>query len=62
MEKESYVTDYAIGKDVIYAAFARLLADEAYETVKNLAKEYNVGFFDVSSVKGEIFFPNGEIL
>ena len=60
MEDDSYVTDYSIGKDVIYAAFAWSLADEAYETVKKLAKEYAVGFFDVSSDEGEIIFPDGE--
>jgi hypothetical protein len=58
MEDESYVTDYSVGKNVIYAAFAWSLAEEAYKTVKGLAKKYNVGFFDVSSNNGEILFPD----
>ena len=62
MENESYVTDYSIGKAVIYAAFAWSLAEEAFETVTKLAKKHNVGFFNVSSDKGEIIFPNGEVL
>ena len=61
MENESYITDYSVGKDIIYSAFSWSLAKEAYETVKKLAKEHNVGFFDVSSDGGEIIFPDGEI-
>jgi hypothetical protein len=59
MGKDSYVTDYSIGKEVIYAAFSWSLVDEAFETVKELAKEHDVGFFDVSSADGEIIFPDG---
>jgi hypothetical protein len=59
MGKDSYVTDYSIGKEVIYAAFSWSLVDEAFETVKQLAKEHGVGFFDVSSNDGEIIFPDG---
>ncbi|MHC6203793.1 hypothetical protein ACYULU_11435 [Breznakiellaceae bacterium SP9] len=62
MENDSYITDYSIGKDVIYAAFSWSLAEEAFETVKKLAKDYNVGFFDVSSNDGEIIFPDGTII
>jgi hypothetical protein len=62
MENDSYVTDYSIGKDVIYAAFSWSLQKEAFETVKKLAEENNVGFFDVSSNKGEIIFPDGTII
>jgi hypothetical protein len=62
MENESYVTDYSVGKDVIYAAFAWSLADEAFETVKKLAKKHDVGFFDVSSNAGEIIFPDGKTI
>lgn len=59
MGTDSYVTDYSIGKEMIYAAFSWSLADEAFETVKELAKEHGVGFFDVSSTDGEIIFPDG---
>lgn len=62
MENDSYVTDYSVGKEVIYAAFAWSLAEEAFETMKKLAIKHHVGFFNVSSSNGEIIFPNGEIL
>jgi hypothetical protein len=60
LENDSYVTDYSVGKDIIYAAFASSIADEAYETAKKLAKEFKVGFFDVNSKEGEIIFPDEE--
>lgn len=62
MENGLYGTDYSVGKDIIYGAFAWSLAEEAHETVKRLAKEYNVGFFDVSSDEGEIVFPDGKTI
>jgi len=54
------VTDYSIGKNIIYVAFAWLVAEEAYKKVLSLALKHGVGFFDVSSDDGEIFFPNQE--
>lgn len=62
MEDDAYVSDYSIGKDVIYAAFSWSLAEEAFETVKKLAMEHGVGFFDVSSNEGEIIFPDGKLI
>ena len=53
-----HVSDYCIGKSVIYTAFAWSVADEAYETVCTLAAKHGVGFFDVSSDDAEIRFPN----
>ncbi len=41
---ESYLTDYCIGQDVIYAAFAWSVADEAYELMRSLARKHNVVF------------------
>ena len=58
-ELEDMVTDYSIGRDVIYAAFAWSKADAAYELVKELAKQSDVGFFDVSSDDGDIILPDG---
>ena len=59
---DSYTTDYAIGRDVIYAAFAWSVAEKAYKIMYELAEKYEVGFFDVSSESGNIFFPkNGEL-
>ena len=51
------VTDYSIGRSVIYAAFAGSVAASAFEEVDRLATKHGVGFFDVSSDEGEIRFP-----
>lgn len=51
------VTDYSVGRDVIYAAFAWSLAEEAYEVMKGLAEKHKVGFFDASADEGDILFP-----
>jgi hypothetical protein len=56
-------TDYSLGSNVIYAAFAWTEAEEAYETTRRLAVESGVGFYDVSGDEGngEIYFPGDEI-
>lgn len=59
---ESHVTDYAIGREIIYAAFAWSVADEAYELMRKLAQKHDVGFFDVSSDNGDIILPDGSII
>jgi hypothetical protein len=62
MEEEgndSYLTDYSIGREIIYAAFAWSLSEEAYQKMKTLALKHGVGFFNVSGNDGEIIFPNG---
>jgi hypothetical protein len=51
------VTDYSIGRSVIYAAFAWSQAGAAFETMSRLADKHRVGFYDVSSDQGEIRFP-----
>lgn len=56
-ELENHLTDYCIGRDVIYAAFAWSLANEAYDLMKELAKQHDVGFFDVSG-EGDIILPD----
>lgn len=58
----SHLTDYCIGREVIYAAFAWSVADEAYELMRNLAQKHNVGFFDVSADDGDIILPDGTII
>ena len=56
------VSDYSVGKDVIYVSFAWSLAEQAYNKMLELAEKYGVGFFDVSSDNGDIFFPdNGKL-
>ena len=60
MENDSYVTGYSIRKNIIYATFSWSLAKEAFKTVKELAKKYDVGFFDCSGT-GEINFWDEEM-
>lgn len=57
-EDNEFVTDYSIGKDVIYAAFSWSLAEQAYEKMKALAEKHGVGFFDASADEGNILFPS----
>lgn len=52
------VTDYCIGKDVIYVTFAWSIAERAYELMKHLAEKHEVGFFDASANDGDILFPD----
>lgn len=56
---EVYLTDYCIGREVIYAAFAWSVAEEAYGLVRKLAQKHGVGFFDVSAANGDIILPDG---
>ncbi len=53
------LTDYSFREAIIYVAFRWTVADSAYETVRRLAKKYEVGFYDVSGDdgNGEIYFP-----
>jgi len=62
-DESNYQTDYSIGKDVIYAAFSWSLAELAYKTTMKLAERHGVGFFDVSTDDGDIYFPqNGKLV
>ena len=51
-------TDYCIGRDVIYAAFAWSEAESAYKLMIELAAKHQVGFFDASG-SGDILIPKG---
>jgi hypothetical protein len=51
------VTDYSVGKSVIYAAFAWSEADAAHSVMFNLAQKHRVGFFDVSANDGGVWLP-----
>lgn len=53
-------SDYCIGKEVIYVAFAWSVAEQAYETMKAMAGKHRVGFFDVSANDGGILFPDAD--
>ncbi len=59
-EDNEFVTDYSIGKDIIYTAFSWSLAEQAYEKMKALAEKHEVGFFDASADEGNILFPDGK--
>jgi hypothetical protein len=56
-EDEPTATDYAIGKKVIYVAFAWSKAELAYQTTLSIAAKHNLGFFDVSSKDEEVWLP-----
>lgn len=51
------MTDYSIGKSMIYASFSWSVAEEAHIVMRNLSTKHKVGFFDVSASNGEILFP-----
>jgi len=59
-EDEASVTDYSVGRSVIYAAFAWSKAEQAYEAMFSLAAKHGVGFFNASSDNAEVWLPNGE--
>jgi hypothetical protein len=54
------VTDYSLGRSVIYGGFAWSEAETAYKYVKELAVKHGVGFFDVGSDDGDIWWPAPE--
>ena len=49
-------TDYCIGKNVIYCAFARSFEGRAFGLMFELAKKHGVGFYDVSG-DGDVWLP-----
>jgi hypothetical protein len=58
--ENDYVTDYCIGRDVIYVAFSWSIAEKAYEIMKHVAEKHKVGFFDASANEGNILFPDND--
>ena len=57
-DDDSRVTDYSIGRQVIYAAFAWSVAEAAYQDMFRLAAKHGVGFFNASSEGAEVWLPN----
>jgi len=51
------VTDYSIGKAVIYACFAWSQAESARADTFRLAEKHGVGFFDASANDGGVWVP-----
>lgn len=60
LEDESVLTDYSIGRTVIYAAFAWSQADAAYAAVKASAQAHGVGFFDASGMPSAVWWPDAQ--
>jgi hypothetical protein len=56
-EDEATLTDYSVGRSLIYAAFAWSKKEQAYEIMFRLAERHRVGFFNVSSTTGEVWLP-----
>lgn len=55
---DAYMTDYSIGKHLIYGGFAWSLAQKAHELVTELAAKYNLGFYDPSNAPDDIYLPS----
>lgn len=54
------VTDYSVGRSIIYAAFAWSEQEEAFQTMFGLAEKHRVGFFNVSADEGGVWLPTNE--
>ncbi|MBS1803433.1 MAG: hypothetical protein JST28_08700 [Acidobacteria bacterium] len=54
---EESSTDYAIGRDFIYASFAWSKSEAAYMTVARLAEKHRLGLFNASSTGEEVWVP-----
>lgn len=59
-ENHSALTDYAIGRTVIYASFAWSRAKSAHRCSMNAAARHGVGVFEVSTELAEVWRPDGE--
>jgi hypothetical protein len=57
-EGDALLTDYSVGRSVIYGAFAWSKAELAHDTVFQLAERHGVGFFDASSEKAAAWLPD----
>ena len=57
---DSTVTDYSVGRHVIYIAFSWSKAEQAFEETKALAAKHGLGFFNVSSDTSDVWVPNGQ--
>ncbi len=55
---DSRVSDYCIGRSIIYITFAWSQADEAFRATFSLGQKHKVGFVDVSSDAGQVWVPD----
>jgi hypothetical protein len=56
------VSDYSIGRSVIYVAFAWSQAEPAFAALFDKARKHGVGFYNVSGERGEVWLPRGKEL
>jgi hypothetical protein len=54
------LTEYGLGRSVIYASFSWSRAQAAYERATKLAAMHGVGFYDISSTSGDIWLPTSD--
>ncbi len=54
---EVSTTDYAIGRDFVFASFAWSKSEAAYMTVARLAEKHGLGLFNASSTGEEVWIP-----
>ena len=50
-------TDYAIGRDFIFASFSYSKSEAAYMTVARLAEKHGLGLFNATSTGEEVWVP-----
>lgn len=58
MHDNQRLTDYSIGKDMIYISFGWSIAEQAYIETKRLALKHSLGFYNVSDDDAEIIYPS----
>jgi len=51
------ISDYSIGRSVIYVGFSWSAAETAYDATFRMAEKHGVGFFDVSADNGGVWVP-----
>jgi hypothetical protein len=57
-DDETALTDYSVGRSLIYAAFAWSKVEKAYEITFRLAEKHKLGFFNVSSTTSDVWLPD----
>lgn len=61
-DEEGRLTEYSIGRGVVYAAFSWGQAESAYQVMRELCSKHGVGFFDASSSDADVILPDGKKL
>lgn len=58
-EQDAQLTNYSIGKYMVYCCFAWSQAKAAHTQVMQLAARHALGFYNPSSAPNEVFIPQG---